>query len=644
MNEEQKQDPALLKEDAVRLEHLKSLEAAGINPYPALCERTHTLAEAHQAKEGSAVTVVGRLVSMRSMGKLTFCHLKDESAKLQIVFSDDELTKESHKFFVKNFDLGDFIQVEGSMFVTHKGEVSVLAKKYTILSKALLPLPEKWHGLQDVEERYRHRELDLISNEEVRQRFLVRSKLISSLRRFLDDRGFLEVETPILQSIPGGANARPFITHHNALNTEFYLRIAPELYLKRLIVGGFEKVYEIGRLFRNEGIDYAHNPEFTTIELYWAYVPSKDAYIDFLEEVMRHIIQASIGTMQVQYGEGTIDFGSTWPRKTFREAILESSKIDIDAYRDEKEFIAAVQKTGLDIDFTGCVGIGELYDQLFKKTARPAITSPTWILDYPAELKPLAKPTTYDATKSASVQLVIHGAEIINAYYHELNDPIVQRAKFMEQEALRERGSEEAQFLDTDFLKALEHGMPPTSGMGIGIDRLVAFLTNAPNLKEVILFPTLRPEHALDQKNEKSKQTMVAHAVLLSTSDVPAWSKLNAAAHLAASLAAREGKKLIHIDTTKTTDGEVIPMNIQHAIMMKSTENRNDLLNLKHAAEKEGLIAVCFTKEMQSSTNDKKVKEIQESKTANEIEFLGVMVFGEKKKVETLTKEFPLMS
>jgi lysyl-tRNA synthetase class 2 len=273
-----------------------------------------------------------------------------------------------------------------------------------------------------------------------------------------------------------------------------YLRIAPELYLKRLIVGGFEKVYEIGRLFRNEGIDFAHNPEFTTIELYWAFVKDRDTYINFLEEIMRHIIVSIMQTLRVPYGDDEIDFESTWPRKTFRQAILDDCGIDIDQHRSIASLKQVVSNNKLGIDFENCIGLGEYYDQLFKKTARRNITRPTWIFDYPIELKPLAKESVEDHTKSASVQLVVHGMEIINAYYHELTDPIEQRKRFMDQEALREQGSEEAQFLDEEFLSALQHGMPPTSGMAIGIDRLVTFLTNAPNLKEVILFPTLKPK------------------------------------------------------------------------------------------------------------------------------------------------------
>lgn len=487
----------MIQEEQDRVRRLEKIRALGMEPYPPCAQRTHNIGDFLSnfdslAESKQEVTLVGRIRLSRSHGGLTFLEIQDESARVQLALKKDIVGETSYKNYQELMDIGDFLEVSGSAFLTKKGEKTLLISSWRIMAKALLPLPEKWHGLTDVEIRYRERELDLIVHPEVKDRFIKRAALIRAMRGFLDERGFIEVETPILQSIPGGANARPFSTHHHALDQDLYLRIAPELYLKRLIIAGFEKVYEIGRSFRNEGIDVAHNPEFTSIELYWAFVSSQETFTRFLEKLMRHIIHATIGALHVPYGKDVIDFESTWSCKTFREAILEDTGIDIDAYTTEASLKKAVEKKGLTIDFDGCIGIGEYYDQLYKKTAREHVTNPTWIFDYPLPLKPLASVSPHDPTKSASVQLVIHGVEIINAYYHELNDPIEQRKRFLDQEELRKEGSEVAQRLDEEFLQAMAHGMPPTSGMAIGIDRLVAFLTNAPNLKEVILFPTLR--------------------------------------------------------------------------------------------------------------------------------------------------------
>lgn len=487
-----------LSESDVRMQRLESLVKHGVNPYPAETSRTHSIHDvlgAFDALHASheKVTIAGRAMAIRQLGALSFIRVDDGTSVMQAVIRKDDIGEEHYKLFADHADVGDIFEFSGEAFVTKSGERSILAHRFAFLAKALKPLPEKWNGLQDVEKRYRQRELDLITNADVRKRFIVRSKLVASIRRFLDEHGFLEVETPMLQAIPGGANARPFITHHNALNTDLYLRIAPELYLKRLVVGGFDKVYEIGRCFRNEGIDYAHNPEFTMLEFYWAYA-NRESFLSFMEELMVTAITSATGSTMVTSSEGdAIDFDAPWQRKTFREAIIEACGIDIDEHRSPSSLESAVQAKHLSIDFSACVGMGECYDELWKKTARPAIVAPTWIFDYPVELKPLAKANPSDATKSSAVQLVVQGAEIINAYYHELNDPIDQRKRFEEQQALREQGSEEAQWMDADFLRALEHGMPPASGMGLGIDRLVAFITGAPNLKESILFPALRP-------------------------------------------------------------------------------------------------------------------------------------------------------
>ncbi len=483
-------------EEQVRRERLAQLTAQGIEAYPAGSERSAMIAEilaTFEARLASEIieTIAGRMMALRNIGALTFLRLMDDSGTMQIVIRREDFGDE-YDGIVASLDVGDILEAEGAVYLTKTGEKSILSKGIRLLAKALRPLPEKWHGLQDVEIRYRQRELDLLSNPEARERLMVRSRFISAMRRFLDTAGFLEVETPVLQPIPGGASARPFMTHHNALDTDFYLRIATELYLKRLVIGGMEKIYEIGRCFRNEGIDYSHNPEFTMLELYQAYA-KKEEFLAFNEAMIRESILGGLGRTVITIGDLEIDFAKQFPRKTFRETILETCAIDIDTLHSGDDVIAAAERTGLSIDFKGCLGFGEFLDALYKKTGRAAITSPTWVFDYPTDLKPLARQNPEDHTKSACAQLVMMGAEIVNLYYYELNNPIDQRARFEEQEGLRERGSEEAQFFDEDFLAALEQGMPPTSGVGVGIDRLVAFITGAPNLKEVIAFPTLKP-------------------------------------------------------------------------------------------------------------------------------------------------------
>lgn len=482
-----------------RLQKIELLKERGINPYPLKTNRDISVEEARAqfkelSKSEETRVMAGRIMSIRAQGKLAFVDFDDGSGRFQALLKESDPTKaEDFKLFEEAFDIGDFAEFKGTFFTTKRGEESLLVEEVRMLAKSLLPLPEKFHGLEDMELRFRERELDIISDPEVKKRFIARSKMISAMRRFLDERDFLEVETPVLQTIPGGANARPFITHHNSLDIDLYLRIATEIHLKRLIVAGFEKVYEIGRLFRNEGIDHAHNPEFTTIELYWAYA-DKDEFLDFLENMLRQVVREAVGKEKVSYQGGEIDFGKKFPRKTFREAVLDACGIDIDEYKDTESLEKAVKEKGLNIDFSTSVGIGEYYDELFKKTAREEIKDPTWILDYPVELKPLANRSPEDPTKSSSAQLIVHGNEIYNAYYHELNDPQDQRGRFEEQEKFREQGSESAQRIDEDFLRALEHGMPPTAGMGLGLDRLAMLITDTDNIKEVILFPTLRPK------------------------------------------------------------------------------------------------------------------------------------------------------
>lgn len=481
-----------IDEATVRLQHLENIKEAGQNPFPAHMERGQTLSEAKASPEKTAVHVAGRLVSKREMGKLCFGHLKDFSDKLQVAFSEKELGKDGYKFFAKNIDMGDFLEVEGEMFVTHKGEISILCKKYAVISKALLPMPEKFHGLSDVEIRYRKRYLDLLSNEESMKIAKVRSLLVRELRNYFDGKGFYEVETPVLQSLYGGANAKPFVTHHNALDMKLYLRIAPELYLKRLIVGGFEKVYEVAKCFRNEGIDHNHNPEFTQVEFYWAYADYNNL-MDLIEDLLPRLIKGAGLPLKFTSDEQEVDFTPPYPRVTMRELIKKYAKLDIEDYPDQKALFEQAKKLKVEgVDKN--TGRGKLIDEIYKTYARPKIVNPIFMIDHPVELSPLAKAKESDPRYVERMQLVcVGGNELCNGF-SELNDPIDQEARFKEQERLGGAGDEESMPYDEDFVCALKHGMPPTAGLGMGIDRLVKLLMNAQNLKEVILFPTLKPE------------------------------------------------------------------------------------------------------------------------------------------------------
>ncbi len=484
--------PDQIKEDKVRLERLEQLRSMGISPYPSHTDSRISTAEARVKPEKTQVKIAGRLVSKREMGKICFSHLKDESEKIQLAFSEKELGKEKYKLFIKYFDLGDFIHVDGEIFVTHKGELSVLVKNYTLLAKTLLPLPEKFHGLADVEIRYRQKYLDLIANEDAMKIAKTRSLIVREIRNYFDSKGFFEVETPILQTLYGGASAKPFKTHHNALDIPLYLRVAPELYLKRLIVGGFEKVYEIAKCFRNEGIDNNHNPEFTQVEFYWAYADYNDL-MNLMEDLLPEVIQVAGLPLKFQVQGKEVDFTPPFPRKTMRELIKEYAKIDIEEFPDQKSLYAKIKKLNIE-GIDAKTGYGKMVDEIYKTYARPKIINPIFMIDHPVDLSPLAKRKTDNPKYVERMQLVCAGGNELCNGFSELNDPLDQEKRFKEQERLRQAGDEEGMPYDEDFVIALKHGMPPTAGMGIGIDRLIKLLVDAPNLKEVILFPILKPE------------------------------------------------------------------------------------------------------------------------------------------------------
>jgi len=491
----EKTELPVMEERAVRLEKLQKTKAAGIDPFPSTIERDHTVAEVlgrfdDLSLSGKVVTVVGRVKAVRGHGGACFADIEDGTEKIQLHLKSDVLGASSFELFAAVVDRGDFVQVSGVPFVTKRGEKSIEAKEWRPIAKALGPQPDKWDGLADVETRYRHRELDLVSNPEVRGIFKKRSAIVRALRDFLHERDFMEVETPIFQPIAGGATARPFVTHHNALDADLFLRIAPELYLKRLIVGGFERVFEIGRNFRNEGIDHSHNPEFTAIEFYQAYADYRDL-MTMTEKMLVRVAEAATGKTSVEFDGHTIEFAGEYPRLTFKEAIKHYAHLDIDEYPDRASLAKVAEERGVKVESSA--DRGAILDDLYKKTVRPHIIQPTFLIDHPVEILPLAKRVPNDPKHVESFQLVLGGGVELVKAFSELNDPIDQRSRFEEQEKLREGGDTEAQQMDEAFIAALETGMPPTAGFGMGIDRLVAVLTDSHSLKEVILFPTLRP-------------------------------------------------------------------------------------------------------------------------------------------------------
>jgi lysyl-tRNA synthetase class 2 len=477
---------------ALRREKLQRLREAGIDPYPARFNRTHSAQDAVEklgdaTENAESIVVAGRITALRQMGKASFLDVRDSSGRIQVYLKQETLGVEQYAL-LKEIDLGDFLGVEGPLFRTKTGEPTVEARSLTVLAKALRPPPEKWHGLSDVEIRYRQRYLDLMSNPEARDIFLKRSRIVSRIRRFLDERDYIEVETPVLQNSAGGGAARPFVTHHNTLGADFSLRIALELHLKRLVVGGFDRVYEIGRIFRNEGVSTKYNPEFTMLEMYETYA-DYNQMMRLVEEMVSTVANEVLDTTKVQYGDATIDFTPPYARIPIRAAILERSGVDFEGFSNTDDLRKAAADSGVKVAPTW--GRGKIIDELMTLHVEPHLLQPTFLTDYPIELSPLAKRKTDKPGLVERFEFFACGREIGNAY-SELNDPLDQRERLVEQSRLRAAGDEEVELADEDFLVALEHGMPPTGGLGIGIDRLVMALTGVSSIREVILFPALR--------------------------------------------------------------------------------------------------------------------------------------------------------
>ncbi len=505
----------LSEQEQIRREKLTAIRKAGINPYPAdLFPVDHLTSEIKENfAEGKKVVIAGRLMSRRIQGKASFAELQDSKGRIQVYFNRDEICPDEDKskyndVYKKLLDIGDFIGIEGELFKTQVGEMTVMVKDFHLLSKSIRPLPlpktdkegNTHDGFNDPEQRYRQRYADLAVNPKVKEVFVKRTKLFNAMRNFFNEREYFEVETPILQSIPGGAAARPFVTHHNALDIPLYLRIANELYLKRLIVGGFDGVYEFSKNFRNEGMDRTHNPEFTAMEIYVAY-KDYNWMMDFTEELLEHCAVAVNGTTEATFGEHKINFKAPYKRLSMTDAIIEYTGFDITG-KSEKELYDAAKSMGIEVDET--MGKGKLIDEIFGEKCEGNFIQPTFITDYPKEMSPLCKEHRENPELTERFELMVCGKEIANAY-SELNDPLDQRERFEEQLKLSEKGDDEAMFIDNDFLRALEYGMPPTSGLGIGMDRLIMFLTNKQSIQEVLFFPQMKPEKKPVELSEEEK-------------------------------------------------------------------------------------------------------------------------------------------
>ena len=493
----------LTEQEIIRRDKLVEIEKV-VNPYPERYEVNYSIEEAIKLEdETKGIKVAGRIVLIRKMGKLSFLTIGDITGKVQVSIKIDIIGEEKYKFFKESFDLGDFIGVEGEMFTTHTGEKTIRANSFEFLGKALKPLPEKYHGLVDTEERFRNRYIDLITNDDTKTKFLLRSNLIKHIRRYLEDNNYIEIETPVLINKPSGALAKPFISHHNALNTDVYLRIAPETYLKRAIIGGYTKVFEFARCFRNEGMDTTHLQDFTMLEAYCAYYNYEDN-MKLIREMILDIVIKLFGTTTIDFNGAKVDLSKEWKRVSFRDLILRDCDIDINIKNTKELLLEEINSKGIKLESStelNIMGFGNLVDLLYKKVSRPSLIEPIFLVEHPIDLSPLARSNDNNKDITDRFQLVINGAEIINAY-SELVDPIEQEKRLLEQSKLNSNGDEEAMVMDEDYISAMEYGMPPISGWGLGIDRLVQLLTDTDNIKDCVLFPLMKPINK-EENNEK---------------------------------------------------------------------------------------------------------------------------------------------
>ena len=636
--------------DQSKLVKLQDLRTVGVNPYPygfaqtnhaedLLQKFAHLKAEEHTT---TTVSVAGRIMLRRDMGKATFLQIQDQSGKIQVYLRENDLGEELYDVLSRKTDLGDIIGVQGVIFKTKMGEVTVYAKQGQLLCKSLLPMPDKFHGLKDIELKYRQRHVDMTVNPETRRVFEKRSKMIYAIRQFFHEQGFLEVETPTLQTVYGGANARPFVTHINTWNMKMFLSISPELFLKRVLVGGLEKVFTICKNFRNEDVDTTHNPEFTMLEIYQSYV-DYNAMMEYLEEVYEKACLTINGTTKVKHiyngEEVELDFKAPWKRMTMMESIKHYAGIDVSGMSEE-HLLNVIQSNKIEMEGKFNWGLG--VQALFEELVEPKLVQPVHIMDHPKETTPLCKAHRQDKRLIERFESFCMGMELSNGY-SELNDPILQRELLEEQGKQLRGGAEEAHPMDEDFINAIEFGMPPAGRLGFGVDRMAIMLTGQSSIRDVIFFPTMKP---IAEEEEQKKEAGLKSAVVVinkGTKMAP-WQELNTVAHLSAAFAARVGKQLFLQDKIKTKDEKSIALNIQHAIMIKESATNIDIKVLIEKARKLELEVAEFTTEMQETTNDKKVMAITEGKNYEQIEYLGCLVFGNKAVVDELTKGLRLYS
>ncbi len=615
-----------LKQD--RIKKLNNIKNLGVDPYPAQLDSGQARMSIKVARDSmdQKVSVAGRIRSLRPHGKIAFADLEDESGKMQLFFQQDT-TKNFD--FLPNLDLGDFLEVSGEVFKTQAGEITVRVTSFKLLAKSLLPLPSNFYGLKDIEELLRRRYLDLLMNPETRELFRKKALFWSTIRQFMLDRGFLEVENPILESVPGGADARPFITHHNALDIDLYLRISLELPLKRLLVGGFEKVFEIGRIFRNEGIDAEHLQDYTQIEFYWAYADYNDL-MKLIQEMYQKVIMALFGKLETTWQGQTIDWSGEWPKKSYTELLNEHWQVDIEKMSVEELYeLAAKFKVQVEPN----LGKGRLLDYIYKKTIRPELIQPMFVVDYPVEVEPLAKRIPEKPNLVQRMQVLAMGSELGKGF-SELNDPVDQRERFEEQMKLRAAGDEEAQMLDEDYVEAMEYGMPPNTGFGVS-ERLFAMLMDRP-IRETVIFPTMR-----QAADKQLKQNFDKKIVMVVEKELGEWKLLNALSHMSAFIGNKMPDSFDTGQFFETKDGVKLPRNSQFPIIVLSA-TRSQIKELTSEAQKSGTLFITFTKDMIETTDDKKLEKMLSEQDSEHVDYLGIGLFGEKAKLDELTKGLQL--